>query len=213
MDSIIKPMTKKPLVIGLTGGIGSGKTTVSDTLGRLGAKVLDADVLAHELCSPNGAAIPAIKHEFGPEAIAADGSMDRNHIRKLVFEKPELRKALEGILHPLIRHQIVEEIKSTTSPYCVIVIPLLAEKGGWGHLTDLVVVVDCDQQQQIARVKARNGWPDSQIEQVLAAQATREQRLKIADFVLENHGTSEDLLLQTEQLHEKLLFRAAQAKE
>lgn len=206
-------MSKKPLVVGLTGGIGSGKTKVSDALAQLGAKVLDADVLAHELCSPSGAAMPVILQQFGPDAVAADGSMDRNYIRNLVFEKPEMRRTLEGILHPLIRQRIVDEIEKTTSPYCVIVIPLLAEKGGWGHLTDAVVVVDCERQLQIDRVKARNGWPDSQIEQVLAAQATREQRLKIADFVVENHGTSDELLLQAHQLHEKLLFKAAEAKE
>ncbi|MDH4394649.1 MAG: dephospho-CoA kinase [Limnobacter sp.] len=206
-------MTNKPLVVGLTGGIGSGKTKVSDALAKLGAQVLDADVLAHELCSPNGAAIPAIRQEFGPQAIAADGSMDRNHIRKLVFDKPELRLALEKILHPLIRQRIVDEIQISTSPYCVLVIPLLAEKGGWGHLTDVVVVVDCETRTQIERVKARNGWPDSQIEQVLAAQATREQRLKIADFVVKNNGTSEELLLQAQALHEKLLLIAAEAKE
>lgn len=213
MEITNTPNRKKPLIVGLTGGIGSGKTTVSDTLAQLGARVLDADVLAHELCSPGGQAIPAIRQEFGPAAVTADGSMDRNHIRKLVFDKPDLRKVLEGILHPLIRQRIVDEIKLTTSPYCVIVIPLLAEKGGWGHLTDVVVVVDCERQLQIERVKARNGWPDSQIEQVLAAQATREQRLAIADFVIENLGTSEELRAQTLQLHEKLLFKAAEAKE
>ena len=213
MEPTIKPTPRKPLVVGLTGGIGSGKTKVSDTLAGLGAKVLDADVLAHELCSPGGEAIPAIRQEFGPDAITAQGSMDRNHIRKLVFEKPDLRKVLEGILHPLIRKRIVDEIQTTTSAYCVIVIPLLAEKGGWDHLTDVVVVVDCERQLQIERVKTRNGWPDAQIEQVLAAQATREQRLAIADHVIENMGTSEELRAQTLQLHEKLLFKAAEAKE
>lgn len=213
MEPRIKLTHQKPLVVGLTGGIGSGKTKVSDTLAELGAKVLDADVLAHELCSPGGEAIPAIRKEFGADAVSEDGSMDRNHIRKLVFDNPALRKVLEGILHPLIRRRIVDEIQTTTSPYCVIVIPLLAEKGGWDHLTDVVVVVDCERQLQIERVKARNGWPDSQIEQVLAVQATREQRLAIADHVIENMGTSEDLRTQTLQLHEKLLLQAAEAKE
>lgn len=207
------PTGNKPLVVGLTGGIGSGKTMVSDTLAKLGAKVLDADLLAHELCSQGGEAIPAIRQAFGSNAVSTDGSMDRNYIRKLVFENPEQRKVLEEILHPLIRQRILAEIALATSPYCVIVIPLLAEKGGWGHLTDVVVVVDCERQRQFERVKARNGWPDSQIEQVLAAQATREQRLAIANFVIENHGTTEALWLQTQQLHEKLLFKAAEAKQ
>ncbi|HEY1057892.1 MAG TPA: dephospho-CoA kinase [Limnobacter sp.] len=193
------------LAIGLTGGIGSGKTTVSNRLAQLGAKVVDADEVAHRITAAGGAAMSAIEEAFGPAALRPDGAMDRDYIRKLAFDQPAVRSHLEQILHPIIRHTIQEELQDVTAPYCVLVIPLLFEKGGWHEFMDAVVVVDCPVDVQFARVKKRNGWPDSQIHAVIEAQASRATRLAGADFVIENHGDEADLIAQVDELHKKLI--------
>lgn len=197
-------MKSNRLVIGLTGGIGSGKTMVSNLLGQLGATVVDTDVIAHEICQAGGLAIPALVEAFGSSVLDASGAMDRAAMRARIVADPEQRTRLEHIVHPLIRQVVLAQIHASTGAYCVVVVPLLIEKGWWDHLTDFIVVVDCEPQQQVERVRLRNGWPEEQIQGILRLQATRAERLARADAVLKNTSTPEDLLQQTRTLHETI---------
>lgn len=194
-----------PTIVGLTGGIGSGKTAVSDRLKALGADVIDTDVIAHQITSPEGAAIPQIKSTFGPESINDDGSMNRVYMRELIFKRPEARATLESILHPMIRQAAIRQLKLSNAPYCVLVVPLLTEKGGWREIMSDVVVVDCEESTQVERVSKRNAWPISQIKAVIASQASRQERLSIATHVIENSGDLKELLEKVDALHKILI--------
>lgn len=195
----------KPAIVGLTGGIGSGKTSVSDRLKALGAYVVDTDVIAHQLTSPGGAAISEIWSAFGPESINQDGSMNRAYMRELVFEKPEARTQLESILHPMIRQAAMKQISHSDAPYYVLVVPLLTEKGGWREVMSDIVVVDCDEATQIERVAKRNAWPLAQIKAVINSQASRQDRLALATHVINNDGKVEELLEKVDALHKVLM--------
>lgn len=198
----------KQLVAGLTGGIGSGKTAVSNRLQQLGATIIDTDEIAHKLTQPGGMAMPDIQRRFGDAAVRADGSMDRDHIRALVFKEPDQRIALEKILHPKIRDLVQQGLAQGATHYFVIVVPLLFEKGGWGELMDEIIVVDCPVEQQVARVMERNGWPESQVLAVINNQASRATRLAGADHVIENTGDLPELLKKIDFLHQKLIKKA-----
>lgn len=174
--------------LGLTGGIGSGKSLVADMLLELGATVIDTDAVAHELTAPGGQAIEPIRLAFGEDVIRPDGAMNRDRMREIAFESPTARKALEAIIHPLIRLRVRELAGQATGSYTVFVVPLLIESGRWREQVDRVCVVDCDRETQIARVVARNGLPLQQIEKILDAQATRQARLDQADDVIVNDG-------------------------
>lgn len=200
--SFVKPTS---LVIGLTGGIGSGKTAVSNALGQLGATVIDTDVIAHNLTAAQGRAMPGIIDAFGSQAANPDGSMNRDYIRDLVFNSPEQRQRLEQILHPAIRDAVQDTLNQGTAMYFLVVVPLLFEKGGWGELMDAIVVVDCPTETQIQRVMSRNGWPESQILAVMNNQATRETRLAGADFVILNDGDLPQLQQASRELHQKII--------
>jgi len=195
-------------LIGLTGGIGSGKTTVSDLLAKLGAGIVDTDLIAHQITAPNGAAISLIEKQFGPDFIAADGALNREKMRSLVFASPEVRKSLETITHPLIREETTRQaiqLNKDGAPYLVFVVPLLIESGSWRHLIDCLVVVDCPKETQIKRVMQRSNLPEEEVERILAAQASREERLKHADVVIENQGSLVELEAEVENLHQKIL--------
>jgi len=195
-------------LIGLTGGIGSGKTTVSDLLAKLGAGIVDTDLIAHQITAPNGAAISLIEKQFGPDFIAADGALNREKMRSLVFASPEARKSLESITHPLIREETTRQaiqLNKDGAPYLVFVVPLLIESGSWRHLIDCLVVVDCPKETQIKRVMQRSNLPEEEVERILAAQASREERLKHADVVIENQGSLVELEAEVENLHQKIL--------
>jgi dephospho-CoA kinase len=195
-------------LIGLTGGIGSGKTTVSDLLAKLGAGIVDTDLIAHQITAPNGAAISLIEKQFGPDFIAADGALNRDKMRSLVFTSPEARKSLETITHPLIRQETTRQalqLNKDGAPYLVFVVPLLIESGSWRHLIDRLVVVDCPKETQIKRVMQRSNLPEEGVERILAAQASREERLKHADVVIENQGSLEELEAEVQNLHQKIL--------
>ena len=181
-----------PWRIGLTGGIGSGKSTVAAMLQALGAPVLDADALARACTAPGGTAIEPIRAAFGPQYIGPDGALDREQMRALVFAQPEARQRLEAIVHPLVRAAIEQACAQLQghSDCVVLDIPLLAESAHWLQQVDAVWVVDCSAQTQIERVRARNGWPRAQIQAVLDAQASRAQRLALADTVLDNDATT-----------------------
>ena len=193
------------LKIGLTGGIGSGKSAVADSLAKLGASIIDTDVIAHALTAPGGAALTPIRAAFGDRAIDPTGALDRDYMRNLVFEQPEQRKQLEGILHPLIAQMVQSQAQSVSGSYVVFVVPLLVESGRWRDRVDRVCVVDCDEATQIKRVQARSGLDIKRIKQILQAQATRQDRLALADDVIDNgsHITLRALESQVLGLHHR----------
>ena len=187
------------LAIGLTGGIGSGKSTVAALLRDLGAAVIDTDALAHQLTAPGGAAMPAIVGRFGAGVVTPEGALDRARMRERVFSDPDARRALEAILHPLIAAATEAAAAALPSGQPVVFdVPLLVESlrtsPRWRQRVDRVLVVDCAPETQIARVQARNGWPREQIERIIASQASRAERAAVADAVLPNDGTGLDAL-------------------
>ncbi|MBO4121696.1 dephospho-CoA kinase [Cupriavidus gilardii] len=192
------------LEIGLTGGIGSGKSRVADLFAERGAALIDTDLIAHEITAPGGAAIPALVEAFGPACLRADGAMDRDAMRALVFSDPTAKARLEAITHPLIREvteQRAAQIRTGGAhPYLIHVVPLLVESGRWRERVDRVLVVDCSEATQIARVMSRNGFSREQVEAIMARQATRAQRLAVADDVIDNDGPVEALPPQVEAL-------------
>lgn len=191
-------------VLGLTGGIGSGKSAAAEDFAALGAAVVDTDAIAHELTAPGGAAMPALRADFGAAVVAADGSLERKAMRALAFADPDARRRLEAILHPLIRAEAARRCAAALAagaPYVVVVVPLLVESGGWRERVARVVVVDCDEETQIARVMARNAMNRAEVERIMAAQASRQQRLAAADDVVDNDGDREALRRQVEDLH------------
>ena len=194
--------------IGLTGGIGSGKTTVANLFGELGASLVDTDAIAHALTAPEGMAIAPIREHFGDEFIDARGAMDRNRMREHVFGHPAARHALEAILHPLIRSETLRQAELATGPYVIFVVPLLVESGTWAERASRILVVDCPEEVQVARVMQRNGLQREQVEAIMAAQASRQARLAAANDVIDNGGTSADLPVQVQALHARYLALA-----
>lgn len=190
--------------LGLTGGIGSGKTYVANLLAGWGASVIDTDQIAHALTAPGGLAIAPIREMFGADLIGPDGALDRARMRELVFATPTKRAALEGILHPLIAKEVFVQAQTATGLYAVFVVPLLVESGRWRDRIDRLCVVDCEETTQIERVQARSGIPIDTIRRILAAQATRAQRLAVADDIIVNSAntTLEELEKQVLVLHE-----------
>ncbi|HUL64153.1 MAG TPA: dephospho-CoA kinase [Burkholderiaceae bacterium] len=190
--------------VGLTGGIGSGKTTVSNALQSLGAAVVDTDLIAHTLTGPGGAAMEAIAGEFGPEFVAPDGALDRARMRSLAFATPGAKRRLEEILHPLIRSVADAQARQAAAhaPYVVLVIPLLVEAGNWKNRVDRVLVVDCAVATQIERVQRRSGLDADAVRKIIAQQATRQERLDAADDVIVNEGDEQGLLQRVVSLHD-----------
>jgi len=190
--------------LGLTGGIGSGKTQVANLLGGWGASVIDTDLIAHSLTAPGGRAIDPIRQAFGADVIAPSGALNRARMRELVFTDPARRVELEAILHPLIADTVRQEAELAQGLYIVFVVPLLVESGRWRQKIDRLCVVDCDQGTQIQRVQARSGIELATIQNILAAQATREQRLAVADDVIDNSArvSMADLEKQVLVLHQ-----------
>lgn len=188
---------KRALRLGLTGGIGSGKSTVARELQRLGATVIDADALSRASTASGGSAIAAICAAFGDAFITPDGALDRDRMRTLVFAQPEARARLEAIIHPLVRAEIEQRAHAVPpGQVAVLDLPLLVESGNWRQRVDVVWVVDCSPEMQIQRVMRRNGWPRTQVEAVLASQATSAERRAVADTVISNDGSELAPLLQ-----------------
>jgi len=202
-------MSGLALKIGLTGGLGSGKSTVTAYFASHGIEIVDTDVIARELAAPGGAAIPALRAAFGEAVIAADGGLDRPRMRALVFANPAERVRLEGILHPLIEVESLHYADMARSPYVIIDVPLLVEKSHWRRRCARVCVVDCPCELQIARAAARDGRSHDEVEAILSAQASREARLSIADDVIDNSGTLDMLHSQVDALHARYLDLAA----
>lgn len=191
--------------MGLTGGIGSGKSTVADYFVALGAALVDTDVIAHELTAVGGAAMPALIEAFGKEVAGPDGALDRLAMRQLAFTRSDARERLEGILHPMIRALSAERCRMAESPYVILAVPLLVESGTYRQRCDRILAVDCPENLQIERVMARNGMSIDQVKAILAVQATREQRLAIADDVLLNDGGLDTVVKQIDDLHRTYL--------
>lgn len=187
--------------VGLTGGIGCGKSTVADLFAARGASLVDTDVIAHQLTVPGGAAMPALLQAFGPGCATPDGAMDRKRMRDLVFADPGARTRLEAILHPMIRTATAAAALAATGPYTIFVVPLLVESGTWRERVQRILAIDCQESTQIARVMARNGLPEAQVKAIMAAQASRQQRLAAAEDVIDNDAGLDALLPQVERLH------------
>jgi len=192
-------------VVGLTGGIGSGKSAAAAEFERLGAAVVDTDAIAHELTQAGGAAILELERIFGRDAITKNGAMDRDKMRARVFADPAAKKALEALLHPLIREESQRRIAAARAPYVIHVVPLLVESPDYRRRVDRVLVIDAPEALQVERVRSRSGLSEAEVRAIVAAQATRAQRLAAADDVIENRGTIEALREQVAALHRKYL--------
>jgi dephospho-CoA kinase len=196
------------LVVGLTGGIASGKSTVTDYLAELGVPVIDADILARELVEPDTPTFEEVVATFGTGVLDAAGQLDRARLRALVFDNPERRRQLEGILHPRIRAEMQRRVQTLDTPYCVLCIPLLLETGQRAQV-HRVLVVDTPPELQIRRVQARDGSERRIIDGILRAQVGRAERLAAADDVIENQGDLAELRAQVRALHRRYLTLAA----
>ena len=194
-----------PFSVGLTGGIGSGKSTVADLFAARGATIVDTDQIAHSLTAPHGPAMPAIVAEFGAEFADAHGALDRARMRALVFGDPGAKARLEAILHPRIRAASQAAAQAATGCYVIHAIPLLVESGNWKERVSRVLVVDCPEEVQIARVMARNGLPEQQVRAIMATQATRAARLAAADDIVRNDAGVAALEPQIARLHDLYL--------
>jgi len=194
----------KKFVVGLTGGIGSGKSAAADEFARLGATVVDTDLIAHQLTEAGGAAVPQIERLFGAEFVR-DGAMDRQRMRQRVFSDPASKKTLEGLLHPLIREESQRRIAAAAGPYVVHVVPLLIESPDYRRRVDRVLAVDVPEDVQLARVRSRSGLAEDEVRAIMRSQASREARRAAADDIVDNAGTLEALRNQVAALHQKYL--------
>ena len=186
-------MQRFPQRLGLTGGIGSGKSTVARTLVDCGAALIDADAISRQLTAPGGAAVSELARQFGEHIITAEGGMNRDRMRQLAFNIPSIKRRLEAIIHPLVNHESLRQAQAAQAAgrSCLVFdIPLLVESGRWRQQLDRVLVVDCTEATQIARVMARNGWTRAAVEKVITEQARREIRLAAADICICNEGLS-----------------------
>lgn len=192
------------LRIGLTGGIASGKSAVADLFAARGVPIIDTDVIAREVVEPGQPALAEIAREFGPGVLGADGRLDRRKLRDLVFSDEKRRKTLEAILHPAIRRVAEERARSAGGAYQIVVVPLLAESPMRSSM-DRVLVVDCSEETQLERLLRRDAESEAQARRMIAAQASRAERLAIADDVIDNDGSLEATERQVEALHRKYL--------
>lgn len=197
-------------VVGITGGIGSGKSAVTDHLETLGITVVDADKVARVVVEPGTPGLAAIAEYFGEDILLADGRLDRAALRKIVFDNPDERKVLEGITHPRIRDEISGQLSEANSPYVVLSSPLLLESGQ-NTFADYVVVVDVPEEVQLTRTMARDNNSEALVKQIMAAQLDRKTRLSRADTSIMNDGSLDALYERVKKLHEDLLARAAAA--
>jgi dephospho-CoA kinase len=194
-----------PFTVGLTGGIGCGKSSAARMFAERGILVVDTDAIAHQLTTPDGPALAAIRRQFGPDIFASDGSLDRTQLRKRVFSDAQAKKTLEALMHPLIGTEALQQLARCGSPYAVLVVPLLFETGELRDQVQQVLVVDCDERQQIIRAMSRSRLSEAEVRAIMAAQLSRAARLKLADDVLSNDSSLAHLHQQVEALHRKYL--------
>lgn len=200
-------MSTERYVVGITGGIGSGKSAVTDHLETKGITVVDADKVARVVVEPGTSGLAAIEEHFGKDILLPDGALDRAALRKVVFDSPDERKVLEGITHPRIREEIARQLNEARSPYVVLASPLLLESGQ-NSFADYVVVVDVPESVQLHRTMARDANSAQLVKSIMAAQLDRETRLSRADTSISNDGTLEELYARVDDLHQDLLARA-----
>lgn len=198
----------RPYCVGLTGGAGSGKSEVAAIFAGLGAGIVDTDAIAHDLTAPGGAAMESIRAEFGDAFLRGDGGLDRARMRAAVFADDAARGRLEAILHPLIRERVGDSLIHASAAYVIVVVPLLVETGAYREWLDRVLVVDCEPALQIGRIMNRPGIDAAMAERILAAQASRERRLAVADDVIANNGARSDLKPRVAALHQRYLMAA-----
>jgi dephospho-CoA kinase len=194
-------------IVGLTGGIGSGKTAVSNHLQSLGATVVDADLVSRQVVAPGTEALLQIGKHFGDDILAADGALDRAKLREIIFHNPAEKTWLESLLHPLIGAETFRQIETADGPYVLYVTPLLTESGQ-DQMCDETIVVDVEEQTQIKRTTARDNNSEKTVKAIIASQASRQQRLKIATHIINNDSTLADLLVKAESVHKQLLLNA-----
>ncbi len=194
--------------VGLTGGIGSGKSFVAELFAQHGASIVDTDVIAHQLTAADGRAMPAIRAAFGADYLNVDGSLNRAAMRERIFADEGARRQLEGILHPLITAETGAAAKAAGGDYVIFVVPLLVESGHWIDQVDRVLVVDCPETLQVERVMLRSQLPAAQVEAIMASQASRQQRLAVADDVVVNDGARTAVAAVVTRLHAQYLALA-----
>lgn len=199
--TIATPTTPSRFSVGLTGGIGSGKTTVADMFAARDAAVIDTDLIAHALTAPDGAAMPAIAAAFGTRFVTASGALDRIRMREAVFSDPAAKTRLEAILHPMIRIETERATTVAAGTYLLYVVPLLVESGSWRARVDRILVIDCPEALQVARVMQRNAMREADVRAIMAAQASRATRLAAADDVIVNDGDATQLVSHVAHLH------------
>jgi dephospho-CoA kinase len=197
--------------VGLTGGIGSGKTTVANLFAQWGAGVVDTDAIAHQLTGAGQPALLEIAAQFGAQFLTSNGALDRGRMRELVFKDPAARRRLEAILHPRIRAEGKHRLAACTAPYAIVVVPLLFETGAWQDLISRKLVVDCEPETQISRVMARSGLTREAVLAIMATQVSRPQRLRLADDVIDNNDGTAALNTQVVALHKQYLAAAQHA--
>ena len=193
-------------VVGLTGGIGCGKSSVSQFFSDLGIDVIDTDVIARNLTQPHGLAINLIRNSFQDTLITVDGALDREKMRNLIYSDSDSRLKLENILHPLILKETVQQVAQTQSSYIIIVVPLLFETNDYDNIIQRILVIDCEEQQQILRTMTRSNLSEQQVRAIMAAQISRKERLQKADDVIINDQDIDYLKAQVIQLHHKYLI-------
>ena len=199
----VSPHLLKVYVVGLTGGVGSGKSTVAELFAKLGVTIADADQAARTVVQPGSPALQEIEQAFGPEVLLQDGTLDRAAMRKRIFANQDERKKLEAITHPKIKEEIQRQLAAAKGSYAILVVPLLLETGQ--ELADRILVVDAPEEQQINRTIKRDNSSRKQVENMLKAQASRSERLQQADDVIDNSKDPDQLPQQVEQLHRKYL--------
>ena len=194
-----------PLVIGLTGGIGCGKTCATIYFAKLGVDIIDTDEIARELTQPGGGAVESIRNTFGDTLIATGGALDRTKMRELVFSDSVAKQKLESILHPLICAKVVQRIKLSKSSYTIVAIPLLFETTDYHEIIHRTLVIDCDEQKQVARTMARSKLNEQAVRAIMASQFSRQQRLQKADDIIINNDDLDCLHEQIVRLHQKYM--------
>ncbi len=192
------------LVVALTGGIGSGKTTVSQLFEAFGIPVIDTDIISRQLVAPGEVTLEAIINQFGPSVLSADRSLNRTKLRQIIFQNTEKKAQLESILHPLIRKEVARQISKLTAPYCIVVIPLLIESNQ-EKIADRILVVDTSEFAQLARVTLRDNQTENEVAAIISAQVSPNKRLAAADEVIHNNGSLKELKQQVAILHQKYL--------